>query len=340
MTIRDQVRDGAASVARSSRDRRGGVPLCAADRLPYPRRRRRHVDVIDAERLERVDERVDYRRRRADGAGFADTLDPERVGLARHLFKISVDTWHRVGARHAVIHEATGEELPGLAVVDLVLDQRLADALYDAALDLSADDHRIEHAAEVIDHEIAIEGDLAGLGIDLQLADVRAVGMAGRACAVAAGRLEPHAEFLGQRPHRRIGRLGDIRDGDRAVGADDTVFPVLELDVGGIRLHQRGSHRLALLDDRLGGFEQGIAADGRASGAVGAAPDRHLGGVALHVTDGFERHAEAVVNKLREYGGVALTVRMRAGHDVERPVGVEADRKSTRLNSSHLGIAY
>ena len=74
-------RSAAASVAFSPRDRCCAAILRAADRFPYPRRRRRHVDMVDAERLERVDERVDHRRRRADGAGFTDALDPERLVL-------------------------------------------------------------------------------------------------------------------------------------------------------------------------------------------------------------------------------------------------------------------
>ena len=40
-------------------------------------------DVGDAERRERVDDRVDDRRRGADRAGLADALDAERVGRAR-----------------------------------------------------------------------------------------------------------------------------------------------------------------------------------------------------------------------------------------------------------------
>ena len=50
-----------------------------------------------------------------------------------------------------------GQELAGPAVVDLLLGERLADALHDAAMDLPAHDQRIEHAAEIIDHEIAID---------------------------------------------------------------------------------------------------------------------------------------------------------------------------------------
>ena len=71
-------------------------------------------------------------------------------------------------------------ELAAVAVVDLVLHQRLADALHHAAVHLAAHDHRIEDAAEVVDHEIAVDRDLAGLRIDLELADMRAVRMARR----------------------------------------------------------------------------------------------------------------------------------------------------------------
>ena len=56
-----------------------------------------------------IEERIDHRRRRADGAGFADALDPERVGLARHLLELGMHIGHGVGARHAVVHEAAGK---------------------------------------------------------------------------------------------------------------------------------------------------------------------------------------------------------------------------------------
>src|ERR1700676_4467008 len=46
---------------------------------PHPNRRCRHVDVVDAEFLERVDERIDHRGRRRGDAAFATTLDAERV---------------------------------------------------------------------------------------------------------------------------------------------------------------------------------------------------------------------------------------------------------------------
>ena len=92
-----------------------------------------------------------------------------------------------------------------------MLHQRLAEALRDAAVDLAAHDHRVEHAAEIVDHEIAVDHDFAGLRIDLQLAHVRAVRMVRRIGAVGAARLQADAELLGQRAHRRVEGLRHAR---------------------------------------------------------------------------------------------------------------------------------
>jgi hypothetical protein len=81
-----------------------------------------------------------------------------------------------VGARHRVVHERAGESWPALAVVTDVLHQRLADALHHAAMDLALEQHRVEHGADVVDHAVAHDLDLAGLRVDLDLADVAAVG--------------------------------------------------------------------------------------------------------------------------------------------------------------------
>ena len=55
-----------------------------------------------------------------------------------------------VRARHAVIHERAGDEL-AILVVDRAFEQRLADALRDAAMHLALDDHRIDDGAEIVD---------------------------------------------------------------------------------------------------------------------------------------------------------------------------------------------
>ena len=63
------------------------------------------ADVTDAELVQRVDDRVDDRGRRADRAGLSAALDAERVGGAGGLVGGEVDRRHVVGARHAVVHE-------------------------------------------------------------------------------------------------------------------------------------------------------------------------------------------------------------------------------------------
>ena len=51
-------------------------------RLPYARWRRRHVDVIDADAAQRVDDGIHHRGRRTDGTGLAHALDAKRIGGA------------------------------------------------------------------------------------------------------------------------------------------------------------------------------------------------------------------------------------------------------------------
>ena len=59
-----------------------------------------------------------------------------------------------------------------------VFQERLPDPLGDAALRLAVQDQRIDRAPDIIDGGIADDRDMAGLGIDLDLADLRAVGKA------------------------------------------------------------------------------------------------------------------------------------------------------------------
>ena len=71
---------------------------------------------------------------------------------------------------------------PGGLVVDQVLEEGLAQALDDAAVDLSLDEERVDHVAHVVDHGVADHAHRARGLVDLHLADVAAVreGDAGR----------------------------------------------------------------------------------------------------------------------------------------------------------------
>ena len=112
---------------------------------------------------------------RGDGAGLAAALDAQRVRRAGRAGHGHVEGRQVAGARHAVVHVAGGDQLAFL-VVDRAFQQRLADALGDAAVHLALDDHRIDERAEVVDRGPAVDAGDAGLGVDLHLADVHARG--------------------------------------------------------------------------------------------------------------------------------------------------------------------
>jgi hypothetical protein len=61
-------------------------------------------------------------------------------------------------------------------VIDAAFQQRLADALRDAAMHLAFDDHRIDEIAEVIHRRPVGDGGDAGIRVDLDLADVHPPG--------------------------------------------------------------------------------------------------------------------------------------------------------------------
>ena len=54
------------------------------------------------------------------------------------------------GARHVVVHEAAGEQLPRVAIVNHFLAEHLPRPLRDAAVELALDDGMIDHRADVV----------------------------------------------------------------------------------------------------------------------------------------------------------------------------------------------
>ena len=153
------------------------IPLLRASvaaflqRRPHRLRGRRHGEILAADR---VGDGVDDRRRRRDRAGLAAALDAERIATGIGRGRVDLERRQVVGARHAVVHERAGHELAVL-VVDRALQQRLADALGDAAVDLALDDHRIDRRCR--NHRPRSRptiSRLAGVRIDLDLADVAA----------------------------------------------------------------------------------------------------------------------------------------------------------------------
>ena len=90
-------------------------------------------------------------------ARLAGALGTQRIACGRHRIADDRDVAHVVGARHAVIHETRSQQLAGSRFVDHLLHQDLADALRDAAMDLPGERQRIDHRADVVDHEIGLQ---------------------------------------------------------------------------------------------------------------------------------------------------------------------------------------
>lgn len=137
-----------------------------------------HVDVCNAERLQRIQHRVHDRRRCAAAAAFTRTLDAKLVDRARRIFVVyGRDVGHVLGARHGVVEERAGQELAGFGIVSRSFEEGLAEPLHDAAVYLSMQDHRIEDDTVIVGSGIVHDGNDAGVGIDFDFSDMAAVGM-------------------------------------------------------------------------------------------------------------------------------------------------------------------
>src|SRR6516165_3807467 len=75
------------------------------DRAPHPLRRRRHLDMPDAEVRKRIHQRIGDGGHGADASCLARALHPERIGPGRHRIAFDVDRADVGGARHGIVHE-------------------------------------------------------------------------------------------------------------------------------------------------------------------------------------------------------------------------------------------
>src|SRR5205807_9049638 len=125
---------------------------------------------------------------------------------------------------------------------------------------------------------------------------------------------------------RTVTRAGNFPQGFRFAGLVANDLPADERDVIGLE-----QHRAELLDFGFQVLERVVkrrAANSRSAAAKRSDAILHDGSVAAGHQDVVETDAKFVRGNLREGGFFALAVRTCA------------DRKSTRLNSSHLVISY
>src|SRR5205085_500791 len=112
--------------------------------------RRRHVDMLYTQRRQRVTDRVDDRAAGADGSRFTHTLDAKLVERRGCDCAVELVIEHLVRGRDHVVDERSRPQLSGLGVIHDLFEQRLAQALGDAALDLAVDYQRIDDIPAVV----------------------------------------------------------------------------------------------------------------------------------------------------------------------------------------------
>src|SRR5256884_6824468 len=106
-----------------------------------------------------------------------------------------------------------------------MLKESLANALGDPAMDLALEQERVDGAAEIVDDGVALNYDGAGIGIDLDLDDVAAVGEGLSWRYAVMRRIEPR--FHSRRQFRGIARRLRHRDTIEAeLGAAHAEYPI------------------------------------------------------------------------------------------------------------------
>src|SRR6266511_1567663 len=149
-------------------------PLRPLDRSPPALRSHGPLHIGHAQVRQRVDDRVDHSRRRGDGAGLADAFHPELVRRRRRDVAANDDVRNIGRRRDQVVRHGRREEL-SVVIVGGLFEQRLGDALDDAAHHLAIHDLGVDDRAHIIDGDVLEHLDAAGLRVHLHRADVRAI---------------------------------------------------------------------------------------------------------------------------------------------------------------------
>src|SRR5437764_9801568 len=128
---------------------------------------------MDAQRPQRVHDRIDDGGSRSGRPAFADSLDAHRVVRGWRLGAVGFERGEVGGGGEEVGGQVAGQQLT-VPVVDDTFVERLGHTLGNRAVELAIDDHRVDHRTAVVHGNITEELYRAGLCVDLDVAEVRA----------------------------------------------------------------------------------------------------------------------------------------------------------------------
>jgi hypothetical protein len=211
-------------------------------------------------------------------------------------------------------------------VVDRLLEQGLRDPLHDPSDDLALDDLRVDDRAHIVDSDVLGHLDVAGLGVDLDRADVRSEGEDEVLRVEERRLLETRLETVRHvvAPPSRERDLGDRLPHGGSARHEERARLVLEVARRHLELVRRDLPRL--VDHLPRRPVNGRCADRRTPAPVRVPAARRDVGVAeqdLHIVHG---NAEGIGDDLRERRLVALSMRGRAHDDDDLPRRVTPDR--------------
>ena len=111
-----------------------------------------------------INHRINHRGRRTDSARFTASFDPDGIGWAWRHRHIDGVIGQIIRSRHGVIHEGPRHQLT-IFVVDAMFEQSLPDALRHATMDLTLDNHWIDHRAKIVDRHKVYHFDNTGFRV-------------------------------------------------------------------------------------------------------------------------------------------------------------------------------
>ena len=164
------------------------------------------------------------------------------------------------GGWDEVVHQRAGQQLP-FVVVHYFFIESGSYALGHATADLAVNDQRVNDPSAILNHNIALDCDGVGLGIDLHDRNMSGARSRPKERIVEARDLQPRFHVFGQPPQAGIGRLRDITKRQpslRLVTQENLV--VSNIQIGRIALHHVAGNLQRLFLERL------ARPDGRTTG--------------------------------------------------------------------------
>src|SRR5690349_6129019 len=136
--------------------------------------RDRHLRNADVQGRERIFNSRYDRGGSWDDANFADAFDAQRIMRRRRLLVEGLHARHVLRRRQEIVGKGRGDRLTGF-VITHPFEHGVADAMGNAAVNLTLDDHRIDQPAGILDGDVADNAHASGFDVDFHFDNVTGI---------------------------------------------------------------------------------------------------------------------------------------------------------------------